>query len=106
MIQGLNAFYSNAWYIVIDDRIYRYDGVCVDKLVSYGSVRGEKDFKLLQERMEKAKAIRNIIMDKRLGTSVRSAKEITQYKHLKTSQEYRAYRRDEIMGYFRMDRGA
>lgn len=54
MIQGLNAGYSPAYYIVLDDLIWRYDGVCVDKLVSYGRTRTEAEFKALQERIKKS----------------------------------------------------
>lgn len=52
MIQGQNAGYHPAYYFVLDDLVWRYDGMCVDRCIDKGRLRSEAEFKALNERMK------------------------------------------------------
>lgn len=54
MIKGANAGYSNAYYYVFDNEIYRYDGVRVDTCIDLGNLRNQEAFKALFERINKS----------------------------------------------------
>lgn len=66
MIKGTqNTGYSPAWYFVLDDLVWRYDGVCVDRCADTGRMRSASEFKALQERIALKQIFSTKIADKK-----------------------------------------